>query len=362
MMDTISASIRASADKAFIEQFGVSEEVANSELISEDWGDDYGCYRIGLHTKRYTPSSIAKLEERFNAVGIAQEMPKFPANKIAMPELPKLNRLSVSQTARFAINAVNPTLEHIDLLDCGSYRTYFFKYHAPSDQSRCVINGYEYKLDLIIRDGKIFLFLTDPDDVNENIDLDDTEAYWMVSESAVKALGAYEKEKHADFVLIAQEWGESEVLFWLPRTTFYQRYRAIENKKQIQQVVNKLFDLEYRLKSAETAYASKVQNEQLKRLGIPYRTAYKMVTSGLLEGSWGTGERSNTVIHFVFNDAHGKHSKGDFLCTNPKSGYLPEFMAYELVVDGVVMAEVPYAVTCKSCLKKLETMLKKLEK
>lgn len=358
--NSLFASIEESAQKEFVQKFGVDKDTAESELITEDWGDDYGSYKIGNRICRYDDKALAALQKRFDDLGIEKQVPQFPEKNILMPELPSANNFF--ERGAFDYRPV-AKLNQFDLLKDGEFRFLHFRYDPSTEQNRCVIDDKTYQLQFVREDSKVYLLLLGLDVNLETATVANAFlSFQAPNRTAVQALIDFDKVNHEDFVLIIPTKKPVEEFYWLPRSVFYQYYRACEHKVLVKKTINTLSNLESSIVYAEHAAASKAQHEQLKSLNITYNSAIKPVIGGLTERSWGNGAVSNTVSHFVFNEPHGKYEKGDFLCGNPQGRLRADiyYDSYDLNVEGLVIASIPYVITCKTCLKKLEAMLKKV--
>lgn len=344
-------------DKDFAQRFGETQDTNNNQASQQRFETNLASLAINATPRYYSDQDIADFQSRLDALGINMQVPRFPAEKVAMPKLPDAICFTDGRYVGRDYRPM-PKLQHIDLLNPTDCCVFEFSYDKPSDQYRCQMDDDWYKLELLTKER--ILFLTDLDDFNENIDVEYTIFHTQVTyEPSLQALADFKDDGQGDFVLIVPNDHEERGVFWLPQTVFHQYCTALKYQRDYCAVANQLLHLEGTISQAERAVATKVQFERFKVLGIAYKTAFKPSSSGLLRGNWGDAAYIDSATHFVFDESHGKHEKGDFLCSNPKGDCQPSFVSYDVAIDGVVVAEIPKLITCESCLKKLEAMLAK---
>lgn len=138
----------------------------------------------------------------------------------------------------------------------------------------------------------------------------------------------------------------TEVMVYVDRNFYYISLQEIEQKRkalQKQQEINEVQHVERERLCLKSALAFNMN------LNIPvnWAPANKMVLSGLLEDSWGDGQRSNSVYHVYLLEplktGRLERKKYNFLCTTD-SGRFGTF------IENKEEAYI-HEVTCKTCLK-----------
>lgn len=109
--------------------------------------------------------------------------------------------------------------------------------------------------------------------------------------------------------------------------------------------------------------AALAQERRLEDLPFEWRTDIKEVLSGLSESSMGNGCKTNTVKHLMLVEDYSNgrlvRGVGDYLCSPKKvanwSGGDCEHHCY---MNGTIVKTIQHEITCKSCLARIDAILK----
>lgn len=129
--------------------------------------------------------------------------------------------------------------------------------------------------------------------------------------------------------------------------------------QQQQQQLNEQQQAALRIQKAQARRQASDEFYRSRRIPFAFSIEIKEVLSGLSAGSWGDGQRKNTVYHIYTKEevSQGRfhRPKGEFLCSSVKSRSGANWSdslgqdSHQLDADGV--RQVP---TCKRCLEILE--------
>ena len=149
---------------------------------------------------------------------------------------------------------------------------------------------------------------------------------------------------------------------WYTRAEYEAQTKWNQAEQDAKKKITALFELFNALQQAKPIFDAIDQKKNFSALPFKWFTGVKIVMSGLSAGSWGDGEKSNTVTHLVFDEDYSGsklvREKNQYLCS--AGGLFPVDEAkkeFKMKVGEVTVDTVPHLVTCKVCLKRIFTQL-----
>lgn len=149
---------------------------------------------------------------------------------------------------------------------------------------------------------------------------------------------------------------------WYTRAEYEAQTKWKQAEDETKNKISALFELFDALEKAKQIFDAIDQKKSFSALPFKWFTGVKIVMSGLSAGSWGDGEKSNTVTHLVFAENYSgsrlSRDKNQYLCS--AGGLFPADEAkkeYKMKVGEVTVDTVPHLVTCKLCLSRIFTHL-----
>ena len=150
---------------------------------------------------------------------------------------------------------------------------------------------------------------------------------------------------------------------WLSVPDYFLMKAWDEEQRLYRAEIRKWVYLKESIRTAEMLEEALEQQIKLKALPFSWRVDIKDVISGLKEGSNGDGQKKNTVYHLRlnedFDDGRLQRHKNEYLCSEKErySNYSESDYVHKCMLNGFVAKVVPYKITCKTCLKRIDSIL-----
>lgn len=154
---------------------------------------------------------------------------------------------------------------------------------------------------------------------------------------------------------------------WLSVPAYYASKKYYWSVHEYKEIVKQWEKLKSSIRKAATFQTALDQHYYFKKLPFAWSAGVKQVMRDLTHKGLANGESHRTVIHLVldedFSEGRFERVKGDYLCT-PKIGkpnWTSSDYEHEIKVGGSRVKTISHEITCKTCLTKMESLIKAQE-